>query len=137
MKHWVLVFSPDTYDVVKQKLVVGVRHHFRKSFSEKIQEGDRFITYISKKIMFDGFGSFRSEAYFDETPIFHEEKIFPFRRKIDFEVTDLKKRCGELFWGIEPFNRINTSPGNWLMCCGGFVEISAKDFNWLIKEIQK
>lgn len=135
MKHWVILFTPETYDVVKQKSLIGVRANVWKSFSENMKVGDRFISYVSKKMTFDGFGTIAAEAVFEETKFFHEDKWFPCRRKVKFEKTGLGKPSGDLFQGIAPFNEVGTGPGNYLMCKGGFIEISKKDFDWLLARI--
>ncbi|MBF0502322.1 MAG: EVE domain-containing protein [Candidatus Riflebacteria bacterium] len=135
MKHWIILFTPETYEVVKEKSLIGVRSNVWKSFSENMKVGDRFISYVSKKMTFDGFGTIAGEATFEETQIFHEDKWFPCRRKVKFEKTGLNSPSGELFHDIAPFNEANTGPGNYLMCKGGFVEVSKKDFDWLSAKI--
>lgn len=135
MKQWIILFTPETYDVVKAKSLIGVRSNVWKSFSENMKPGDRFIAYVSKKMTFDGFGTIAGDAVFEDTKIFHEEKWFPCRRKVKFEKTGLEKPSGDLFQGVAPFNEVGTGPGNYLMCKGGFVEISKKDFDWLFSRI--
>lgn len=135
MKHWVILFTPETYEMVKTKSLIGVRSNVWKSFSENMKPGDRFISYISKRMTFDGFGTITSDAVFEDTKIFHEEKRFPCRRKVKFEKTGLEKSSGDLFQGVAPFNEVGTGPGNYLMCKGGFVEVSKKDFDWLFSRI--
>lgn len=136
MKHWIILFTPETYELVKEKSMIGVRANVWKSFSENMKPGDRFVAYISKKTIFDGCGTIAGEAVFEESKMFHEDKWFPCRRPVKFEKTGLKKPSQELFFGIEPFNELNTAPGNYLMLKGGFVEVSQKDFNWLMAEIR-
>jgi len=136
MKHWIILFTPETYELVKAKSMIGVRANVWKSFSEKMQVGDRFITYLSKKMTFDGYGTIAGDAVFEETRIFHEDKWFPCRRPVKFEKVGLNKPSAGLFNGVAPFNEANTGPGNYLMCKGGFVEVSQKDFNWLMAEIR-
>lgn len=135
MKHWIILFTPETYEVVKAKSLIGVRANVWKSFSENMKVGDRFIAYVSKKMTFDGFGAITGEATFEEDKPFHEDKWFPCRRKVKFEKTSLDKSSRDLFQGIAPFNEANTGPGNYMMCKGGFVEISKKDFDWLFAKI--
>ncbi len=135
MKHWTILFTPETYEMVKKHSMIGVRANVWKTFSENMEVGDRFVIYVSKKMIFDGHGSISGKATFEETKVFHEDKWFPCRRKVKFEKTGLAHPSGDLFHGIPPFNEVNTGPGNYLMCKGGFVEISKKDFEWLMKEI--
>lgn len=135
MKHWLILFTPETYEVVKAKSLIGVRSNAWKAFSEKMKTGDRFISYISKEMTFDGFGIISGDATFEGTNFFHEDKWFPCRRKVRFEKNGLAKPSGDLFFGVAPFNEVGTSPGNYLMCKGGFVEISKKDFDWLFSRI--
>ena len=131
MKHWVLLFTPETYELVKKLSTIGVRSNVWKSFSENMKPGDRFIGYVSKKMIFDCVGTISGDAAFEETMLFHYQKWFPCRRKVKFEKTGMAKPSGDLFNAVSPFNEANTGPGNYLMCKGGFVEIPKKDFNWL------
>ena len=135
MKYWIILFTPETYEVVKVKSLIGVRSNAWKSFSQNMKPGDLFISYISKKMIFDGFGTIVGDAVFEDTKIFHEDKWFPCRRKVKFEKTGLGKPSGALFHGVAPFNEVGTGPGNYLMCKGGFVEVSKKDFDFLFSSI--
>ncbi|MDP2364157.1 MAG: hypothetical protein Q8M94_10350 [Ignavibacteria bacterium] len=137
MKHWIILFTPETFEAVKRLHTIGVRGNVWKSFSEKMGKGDRFIGYISKKMLFDSFGVIDSEPIYEEKAVFPGDKLFPCRRKVKFEKINLNKPSGNLFSGIAPFNEVPTGPGNYLMVKGGFVEISEKDFNWLLKEISR
>jgi len=98
--------------------------------------GDKFIGYISKLVLFDSFGTIQSDATFEEDFAFHPEKWYPGRRKVILEKVGLAVQARELFLGIQPFNEINTVPGNYIMCKGGFVKISEKDFKWLYGRIE-
>ncbi len=131
MKHWILLFTPETYELVKKHSTIGVRSNVWKSFSENMKPGDRFIGYISKKMQFDCVGTITGDATFEETMLFHDQKWFPCRRRVKFEKTGLAKPSGDLFHGVAPFNEANTGPGNYLMCKGGFVEVSKNDYDWL------
>ncbi len=137
MKYWIIVFTPETYEAAKKKSLIGVRTSVKKRFEEIITEGDIFVTYVSRQVLFDGYGKISGKAFVDETPIFGENPVFPCRRKVTFEKAGLKKPAKEIFWGIEPFNTLNTSPGNYLLLKGGFVEISKNDYNWLMGELGK
>jgi len=135
MRFWVVLFTPDTYEAVKRLNTIGVRSNVWKSFSEKMAKGDRFIGYVSKVMLFDSYGVISSDATFEENPAFPGDNLFPCRRKIKMEKAGLGKPSGDLFNGVAPFNELSTGPGNYLMLKGGFVEISSKDFSWLLKEI--
>lgn len=135
MKFWIILFTPETYEAVKKLKKIGVRSNVWKSFSEKMTVGDQFIGYVSKKLLFDSLGKITSDASFEEDMIFPGEKWFPCRRKVEFDKVGLKHPSGDLFHGVAPFNETNTGPGNYMMCKGGFVEVSKKDFDWLKKEI--
>jgi len=137
VKYWIILFTQETYEIVKSKSLIGVRSNVWKAFSENMKVGDHFISYVSKKMTFDGFGAITGEAVFEDTKIFHEEKWFPCRRRVRFEKVGLAKPSGDLFHGIPPFNAVNTGPGNYLMCKGGFVEVTKKDYHWLLSQIQK
>lgn len=130
------MFTPETYEVVAAKSIIGVRENVKKSFTEKMKPGDMFIVYISRKMVFDGFGVISGEVTFEKSKIFHAEKNFPYRRQVVFEKMGLNKHSGSLFGEIAPFDKVNTGPGNYLMVKGGFVEVSKVDFYWLLDKIQ-
>lgn len=134
MKYWIIGFTPETYKVVQEKKMIGVRKDVWKRFSEEMNVGDKFIGYLSKVVLFDSLGTIKGEATFEEDFAFHPEKWYPGRRKISFEKTGIKKPAMDLFWAIKPFDEINTVPGNYIMCKGGFVEISKKEYDWLIEQ---
>lgn len=131
MKHWVILFTPETYEAVKKLGMIGVRANAWKTFSKGMGKGDRFIGYVSKKMIFDAIGTIAGDANFEEKEIFPGDKLFPCRRKVTFEKTGINAQSCDLFHGVSPFNEVNCGPGNYLMCKGGFVEISQKDFDWL------
>jgi hypothetical protein len=131
LRYWILCFSPETYGVVKEKGVIGVRMNARKRFVEDMGSGDKFITYVSRIMKLDGWGTIESDAFAGEDNIFCKDKVFPYRRQVCFEEVGLEKSADQLFFRVEPFNKANTQPGNYMMCKGGFVEISQKDFEWL------
>lgn len=130
MKNWILICSPDTYEIVKAKNIVAVRQNTWKRFSEEISKGDNFIIYVSKLCILDAIGRFKSDANFVEE-MFNEERFFPCRRKIEFLSKNLAKPVGSIFSEIEPFRSVNTGPGNFMVCKGGFVELSDSNFNKL------
>ena len=38
-----------------------------------------------------------------------------------------------MLWGFSPFqDGLNTSPGNYLFCKGGFLEITERDYRWAL-----
>lgn len=137
MKYWIIVLTPETYETAQKKQLIGVRTNEKKRFTNELADQDCFITYVSRKKVFDGYGKIKGDAFYDETAIFGQNGEFPCRRGVVFHKTGLETPCGELFWGVEPFNQINTSGGNYLLLRGGFVEITKKDYYWLKKEIEK
>lgn len=136
MKYWIIGFTPETYKVVQEKKMIGVRKDVWKRFSEEMNVGDKFIGYLSKLVLFDSLGTIKGEATFEEDFAFHPEKWYPGRRRISFEKIGIKKPAMDLFWAMKPFNEVNTVPGNYIMCKGGFVEISKTDYEWLLQKIQ-
>lgn len=135
MKNWVVLFTPTTYESVKRLGIIGVRPNVWGPFSKTMSVGDRFIGYVSKTMIFDSYGFIDGAAITDEKPIFPGNSLFPCRRRVRFEKTGLNKPSGDLFYGVAPFNELSTGPGNYLMIKGGFVEVSEKDFSWLLRSI--
>lgn len=135
MRYWILCFAPETYEVVKEKGMIGVRMNVRQRFVKDMNKGDKFISYVSKQMILDGWGTVESDAFMGEDKIFCKDKLFPHRRSVCFEEVSKNRSADNLFMGVEPFNKVNTPPGNYMMCKGGFVEISERDFRWLLTEM--
>jgi len=135
MKYWVIGFTPSTYEVVKKQKTIGVRANVWGRFSTEMQIGDKFVSYVSSRVIFDSIGTITSNARFEEDMLFDQVKFYPSRRKIEFEKINLSVPATKLFNGIAPFNEKNTHAGNYLMIKGGFVEVCKADYDWLVKEL--
>lgn len=135
MKFWIIGFTPATYEVVKKNKTIGVRANVWNRFSKDINIGDKFISYVSSRVVFDSIGTITSNATFEEDMLFDQVKCYPGRRKVEFEKINLDVSAKELFYGMAPFNEKNTHAGNYIMIKGGFVEICRTDYEWLIKEM--
>jgi hypothetical protein len=132
MNYWLFMFRPDTYEKVKAHQTVGVRHSNRRRFA-KLAKGDRFVTYVSRAKLVDGYGQLTGDPFEDDTLIFAEDQVYRQRCKVDFETTGVEKPAGDVLWGLSPFQgSINTTPTNLIFCKGGFIEISADDYRWLV-----
>ncbi|AWR96984.1 EVE domain-containing protein [Acidianus sulfidivorans JP7] len=89
MTYWLIPIQEDMWDVIKDEGVYG----YKSKLDQYIQKGDFLIIYVSKyyakvyggKVV--GIVRVVSDWYFDETPIFPEEKvrnkgIYPYRVKV-------------------------------------------------------
>ena len=130
MRHWILMFKPDTYKVVQKAGVVGVLTNHEKRFSV-IAPGDRFITYVSRDRILDGHGEVLSEPFLDVSAIGKGWEYYPYRARVRLDQVGAARDARELLWGISVFQGgIRTSPGNLLFCKGGFMEITEADYSW-------
>lgn len=132
MKSWLLMFRPDTYEVVKERGVVGVLHQHRKRFVE-ISTGDRFVAYISRKRVIDGHGQFTDDPYQDVSKIWSTRERYPERCPVSFQQTGAEVDARDLLWHLSCWPEpMKTSPSNYLFCKGGFLEISDADHDMLV-----
>ena len=69
MNHWLMMFRPDTYDVVKERGVIGVLHMHRLRLAE-VAERDSVIAYVSKRTVLDGVGRIARGPVPDLDPVF-------------------------------------------------------------------
>lgn len=132
MAHWLLMFRPETYGIVKQHGTIGVNANHHKRVGD-IKTGDTFVTYISRTRILDGHGVFTSDAYGSENLIFGKSNIYPYRANVRFEQVGATKDAKELLWGLEQFVSAppTTTPWNILMLKGGFLKITDEDHRWL------
>lgn len=133
MRYWLFMFRPDTYAKVKAHQTVGVRHQARKRFA-RLQEGDRFVCYISQVKHLDGHGELVSDPYEDDTPLFGEHELaYRHRCKVRFEKESAQVDAGHALWSLEQFLELSrTTPTNMIYCKGGFVEITSEDHRALV-----
>ena len=132
MKHWLFMFRPATYALVKSHNTIGVRHSARRHFAN-LEAGDRFVCYISQITSLDGFGEITSAPFEDDTPLFDSKQAYRHRCRVRFDVKDAAKEAGIALWSLEQFLTLhNTQPTNMIYCKGGFVEITAQDYDTLV-----
>ena len=133
MKYWLLMFRPDTYEKVKEHQTIGVRESVRKRFAE-MKKGDRFLTYVSRDKLLDGYGEMTSDPFEDDTLIFSDDQIYSHRARVSFERTAAALPVGDELWGMTPFQEnMRTTPMNLVLCKGGFIEISKEDYEHVVE----
>ncbi len=134
MKNWLLMFRPETYEVVKDVGVIGVLHMHRRRFAE-LADGDRFLAYISKKQVLDGFGTIVGSPYEDLEPLWPGKGLYPQRCRVAFERTGVAMPAKELLWELDVWEQreepLKTQPWNMLFCYGGFMAVPDSDFQRL------
>ena len=133
MKHWLFMFRPDTYEKVRAHQTVGVRDSVRKSF-QQIRAGDRFVVYVSRAQLFDGYGEVTSDPFEGDTLIFADDQLYANRVRVRIDKVGVERPVGEMLWALSPFQgTLKTTPSNLIFCKGGFIEISPDDFDHLRK----
>lgn len=137
MAYWIFMFRPDTYKGVKTYQTVGVRHGARKRFG-KIRKGDKFVAYIAKDKVLDGYGEITSDPFEDNTLIFSEHQIYEHRCRVKFNTEGKAAEAGDLLWHLSPFSALETTtPANMIFCYGGFMPISENDYQNLVSHMDK
>ena len=86
MRHWLFMFRPETFEVVRREGVIGVLDTHRRRFAALV-EGDRFITYLSRLRVLDGHGVLTSGPYVDDTQIFPVAQRYPWRCRVTVQRT--------------------------------------------------
>ncbi|EHP68184.1 MAG: EVE domain-containing protein [Metallosphaera yellowstonensis] len=106
MTFWLVPIQEDMWDNIQYDGVYG----YKSNLSKYIKQGDDLIFYVSKyyatryggKIV--GIGKVVSEWYYDDTPLYPEEKVrnralFPHRVKVEVWITgacDVKSLIGKV-----------------------------------------
>lgn len=136
MNHWLLMFRPDTYSIVTDKGLVGVRAEHRRRF-EQIDDGDPFIAFISKTAVLDGSGKFVGQPFVATDPVFGQGSDYPHRCRVTFERTGAAVPVKNVLWGLDAWGRLGhdlrTHPSNMLFCYGGFMQIPPSDYQRLLE----
>ncbi len=131
MNHWLMMFRPDTYEVVKARGVVGVLHMHRRRFAE-VAEGDAFVAYVSKRMVIDGVGRVTRDPFTDLDPVFPRRELYPLRAGVTFERVGADVPARELLWELDVWaardEPLRTQPWNMLYCYGGFMKVPVSDF---------
>ena len=131
MRYWLFMFRPDTYEQVQKHNTVGVRDGVQKRFME-LRPQDSFVSYISRVQKLDGYGKIESLPFVENTLIFSKDKVYQHRCKVSFDKKGAAVPAGDILWFLETFDGLSkTSPTNMLFCKGGFIEITAKDYQTL------
>lgn len=132
-RHWLLMFRPETYDLVKGHKTIGVLSGQRARF-DLLSPDDKFVVYVSRARQLDAYGVVRSKPFLGREPIFGpKSERYEHRAKIDFLKTGLARDGKALLYGISVFGQgLTTAPTNVLFCSGGFLEITREDYEWLV-----
>lgn len=133
LRHWLLMFRPETYELVKTHLTIGVLAKDCERFS-KLRLGDRVIVYVSRARILDAYGRVASGPFTASDPIFGDKSgRYVHRARIQLDLTGLARDGKKLLYGVSVFEKgLTTTPANALLCSGGFVEITAADYDWLV-----
>ncbi len=139
MKHWIVMFKPETYEVVKDKGVIGVHDMHRRRFQE-LSPGDKFVAYVSRQMVLDAHGEVMSEPFLDVEPIWGRRQLYPNRARVRFDFTGGAQPGKEALWGLSACSDtekpMRTSPQNLINCKGGFMEITEADYRWLVEVVE-
>lgn len=137
MNYWILMFRPETYELVKRHQTIGVLEAQQRRFSQ-MKSGDRFVAYVSRERLLDGHGELTSDPFIETTPIFGAGQVYPRRCRVKFLETGGAKDAREILWGLSKFQEMpmKTTPTNYLKCYGGFMELTKKDYDWLLEVIR-
>ena len=135
MKHWLLMFKPETYEVVKDRGVIGVLHIHRRRFAE-LSDGDRFVAFISRRQQLDAHGVVVGQPFEDIERVWPGRELYPQRCRVAFEQVGAEAPAKELLWDLDVWKArekpLSTSPWNMLFCYGGFLEVPESDYRTMV-----
>lgn len=138
MTNWLLMFRPDTYEIVQAKGVIGALYMDRRRFGE-LREWDRVIAYVSKEQIIDGYGRLTSGPYEDPAPLFPGNGPYPERCRVAFEQVGARMPGADLLWKLDVWaaraEPLKTTPWNMLYCYGGFMKIPDSDYDRMVSLI--
>ncbi len=131
MKHWLVMFRPETYAAARDHGLMAVLHNHRRRFAE-IAPGDTFVAYISRQRILDAWGEVTSEPFQEVSDEPKGWLRYTERARIRFDGTGAGIDARELLWGLSICEtNLKTEPTNLLFCKGGFLEIPPPDHAWL------
>ncbi len=131
MKHWIVMFRPETYAAAQQYGMMAVLHNHRRRFAG-VSEGDRFVAYISRQRLLDAHGVVVSDAFEEVAEEPPGWVRYTQRARVRFEETGSGVDATEVLWGLSVWgDTLKTQPTNMLFCKGGFLEITVQDYAWL------
>lgn len=133
MKHWLMMFRPETYGDVKAHGTIGVRTGARKLLKD-LSVGDPFVAYLSRLQQVDAIGAVAGEPFVDDTPIFSGGKVYEHRCRVTFAESGFARPVVDTLWSLSCFPRqMKTTPSNFIYCKGGIIEIAKDDFDLLVR----
>ena len=136
MKHWLLMFKPDTYEIVRERGVIGVLNMHRRRFGD-LADGDRFVAYLSRRQVLDGQGTIVGPPYQDVEKLFPGNELYPERCRVAFERAGAGVPAADLLWNLDVWKErekpLTTQPWNMLFCYGGFMQVPESDYRRLVE----
>lgn len=88
MTYWMLVNTPNNFEVMKAKNIAAMKSR-RKNYASRVRRGDKVVFYLTKLAVFAGTAEFASTVTEDHSKLFISEKPgedYPWRFKITPEV---------------------------------------------------
>lgn len=139
MRHWLLMFKPETYEIVKDRGVIGVLHMHRRRFAD-LADGDRFVAYVSRRQVLDGHGTIVGRPYQDVEKLYPGNELYPERCRVAFEQVGAGVPAAQLLWDLDAWKArekpLTTQPWNMLFCYGGFMAVPESDYRRLVGVIR-
>lgn len=136
MTHWLLMFKPDTYEIVKERGVIGVLHTHRRRFAH-LAEGDCFVAYVSRRQVLDGHGTIVGRPFQEVEKLWPGAELYPERCRVAFERVGAAVPGADLLWELDAWNSrgkpLTTQPWNMLYCYGGFMEVPETDYARMVE----
>src|SRR4051812_32436320 len=99
MKHWIVMFRPETYAAAREHGLMGVLNMHRRRFAE-IRPGDRIVAYVSRDRVLDAHGEIVGEPYQEVAEVPLGWVRYTERAAIRFDATGARIDARALLWGL-------------------------------------
>jgi hypothetical protein len=136
VRHWLVMFRPETYVLAQAHGLMAVLHQHRRRFAD-VAAGDRFVAYISRQRVLDAHGEVTGDPYQDVADVPEGWRRYTERAPVRFDRTGGGVDAKRLLWGLSVCEAgIKTDPANLLFCLGGFMEVPEEDYRWLVEVVE-
>lgn len=143
MTYWIVVGSPDNFEIAKKRGfdMFGFKSTRRRESGE-MAKGDKLVFYLTGEKKFGGIATVQSEVFEDHKPVFKSEKKpdedYPFRvkTKADIVLDSEQQLYVPDYVPVLEFTRKGQTKSWSMFFQGNLHKISETDYNLLEKEMR-
>lgn len=138
MKHWIIVMSPENYEITEEKLrfrFIGLPQRYAKRLSQ-ISIGDKLVYYLTRESVFGAIVTVDGRLFRDDKDIWITDfSVYPLRipTKLEFHSHNSRAKIKGIVDKLD-FIRVKNQWGTFLRSC--LKEISEKDFRTIAEAMK-